>query len=101
MANSTPLIAVIVTNEGLTSKLYGCVDSATRAIGLVFSATQGTPSISSNLRVPIVEVSNFFREAVADLPVEQREEIELSYGNTALSMVLPSGTRLTVFFTSP
>ncbi len=36
MAESIPLMAVVATKEGLSSKLYGFVDSATRAIGLVF-----------------------------------------------------------------
>jgi hypothetical protein len=99
MAKSIPLLALCVSGENCAAKLYGFLDSATIELGLVFSSAQGTPSISSTLQVPIVDGCRFFREVTADLEPKFRERAKEKYGDTCLSMVMPSRARLMVFFT--
>jgi hypothetical protein len=97
---SVPLIAVLASTDNAVSRLFGFSDGATAEPALVFSSTQGTPHASSNIKVPVPDGSTFFREVSADLAAHERERMELSYGDTVVSMIMPSGGRLMVFFTA-
>ena len=100
MKRSVPVMAFFVSVDGSTTKLYGFVDSLTEAFGITFSASQETPEFSSFLTVPFAKDGKFFRELAADLGDNDRERLELKYGDTCVSMVLPNLSRLLVFFTS-
>jgi hypothetical protein len=99
-ADSIPVMVFFSSSDGIGSKLYGFLDSVTNDLGLVFSTEKGTPSVCSTIVVPILRDCRFFREIAADLPETEREDFSFKYGDTVLSMVLPSGSRLMVFFTS-
>src|ERR1700674_3971530 len=98
---SVPVLAVFVSTDRSVSKLYGFLASLTRELGLVICSTEGMPAMSSTLSVPVSEATQFFRELAADLPESDRERLETAYADTALSMVLSTGARLMIFFTTP
>src|SRR6266404_3620981 len=97
---SVPLMAVFASTDNTVSRLFGFADGANREPALIFSTNQGTPRASSNIKVPVPDGSTFFREVSADLAAHERERMELAYGDTVVSMIMPSGGRLMVFFTA-
>jgi len=97
MTESIPVLAFFVSESGADTHLYGFVDSITDELGLVISSTQGAPSISSTLGVPMGNpVGTGCRFSLGSAT---NEDLALKFGNTALSVRLPSGAHLTLFFT--
>jgi hypothetical protein len=97
---SVPLMAVYASTDKSVSRLFGFADGATTEPALIFSSTRAASHASSNIKVPVVDGSMFFREVSADLADYERERMERSYGDTVVSMIMPSGGRWMVFFTA-
>jgi hypothetical protein len=95
-----PVTAFFVSADGSQTKLLGFVDSVTAEVGLVVCGTQGRPSDSSCLRVPI-EGADFLFGDKREMKVEHslREELASRYGEAVLKMNLPSGSVLNLLFT--
>jgi hypothetical protein len=105
MTESTPVKAVFISESGSIASLYGFVDSIGVDLGLVISSTQGAPSVSSTISVPLgdpVGAECAFSMGTTDdpdVPWEERERVALEMGNTALAVVLPYDGRIVLFFT--
>jgi len=92
--DSTPVLAVLISASHDLTKVYGFVDSITEEAGLVVCTSQGTPSMSSAVVSVSIEDCKFSMGTAPD------EAAELKYGDTSLHVHLPSGARLTLFFTA-
>ena len=98
MKKSIPVLAVLLSESGAVSHVYGFVDSITAKSGLIVSSTQQMPSMSSYIAAPIGNPAGAgCRFSLENAP---NERLELTYGDSALNVRLPSGARLTIFFTS-
>ena len=98
MAESIPILAFFVSESGADAHLYGFVDSITAEGGLVISSTQGMPSVSSTISVPIGDPVGTGCKFVLGNATDA--DFALQFGDTALGVLLPSGDVLTIFFTS-
>lgn len=99
MTGAIPVLAVFISENGVGMKLYGHVDSITTDVGVVVSASQAMPSMSSSLTVPIGKpVGSGCRFFVGTAP---DDDLKLKYGDTVLSVRPSSGGRLMLFFTVP
>jgi hypothetical protein len=97
MTESIPVLAFLVTADGAHSKLYGFVDSVTFDVGLVVCTTQGSPSTSSCLRVPIAGGEFLFGDK-REMAEDVREELAAKYGEAVLMLRLPSGSVFSLIF---
>jgi hypothetical protein len=98
MKGAIPVLAFFTSGDGVIARLYGFVDSITAEAGLLISATQGMPAMSSMLAVPIGTPAGtgcgFFLAKAPD------ERLEMKYGDTALIVRPSSGGHLSIFFTA-
>jgi hypothetical protein len=103
MTESIPVIAFFVSREGVQVKFRGFVDSVTAEMGLHLATAKGSPEGSSYLSVPVGNpVGSGCRFVFGDkreLPEEKREEWVGKLGDSALTILLPFGARLSLFFT--
>jgi hypothetical protein len=97
MTESIPVKAVFISESGAIASVYGFVDSISVDLGLVISATQGMPSLSSSISVPMGNPVG--AECAFSMGTEEREDVALEMGDTALATVLPYNNRLILFFT--
>ena len=98
MKRAIPILAVLVSESGAVSHVYGFVDSITAKSGLIVSSSQGMPSMSSYIAAPLGTPAGagcrFSMEKAPD------DALKLKYGDSALNIHLPSGARFTIFFTT-
>ncbi len=99
MAESIPVIAFFVSADGSHTKLLGFVDSATFDDGLVICGTQGKPTKSSYIRVPLADGCEcLFGDKREMAEEEGREELAAKYGEAVLMLRLPTDSTLSLFF---
>jgi hypothetical protein len=103
MVDAIPLLIVFATGNGMVARLFGFLSGASAEVGLVFAVDRQAPTASSTISAVMLPGSKFFFERAADLPDmdTERERLELSYGNSCLSVKFPAGDSLMIFFTSP
>jgi hypothetical protein len=105
MRESIPVVAFFVSKENVQVKFRGFVDSVTSAVGLVLCTVQGAPAGSANsyLAIPMGDPvgtgCKFVYGDKRELPEEKREEWAGRLGEAALSITVPYGARLNLFFT--
>jgi hypothetical protein len=93
-AGSIPVMVVFISESGVEARLYGVYVDSIDADGLVISQSQGTPSASSFISIPIGTTCRFFVGGSSD------ENLVLKYGDTTLAVRLLSGAKLTLYFTA-
>ncbi len=98
MKGSIPVLGFFVSESRATASIYGFVDSISAEAGIVIARSQGMPSMSSMLSVPIGNPAGltckFYVENAPD------EHLEMKYGDTVLIVRLNSGGTLSIFFTA-
>jgi hypothetical protein len=98
------VVAFFVSVDGSKTVLRGFVDSITLEDGILISATRGKPNESSTLAVglpgdPLGADCTFVYGDKRELDESRREELSAKYGDAALSILFPSGSRLNLLFT--
>ena len=100
---SVPVVAFFISPDGVRSKFRGFVDSVTSGTGITVASKQGSPAETGYLSVlignPAGTGCTFVFGDIRELPEEKREESANKLGEAALSISLPTGARLTLFFT--
>lgn len=104
LTESIPVVAVFVSPEGSRTILRGFVDNITADDDILVSAIKGKPATSSKLSIPFPgePLGSDCRFGFGDkreIDESQREELAAKYGDAALVVFLPSGSRLNLLFT--
>jgi hypothetical protein len=103
LTESIPVLAFYKSADGSETILRGFVDSITAEAGLLVSGVKGEPGASSTLSVPLPgdrlgADCRFGYEDKRVIEESRREGLAAKYGDTALVIFLPSGSRLSLMF---
>jgi hypothetical protein len=97
MSESIPVVAYFVAADGSDCQMHGFVAGISKEGLLIRESKEDTSSfLTVSLATP--PSTCLYRETRENLE-EDRERLKLEYGESALSLLFPSGARVMLFFT--